>query len=95
MEITKVILYRQRRARNSSEEDIFRSHSRDILEETTGLVWPTAPGIKFDSKPPSLQSAPRPNGVPYLLYKRCPTFSRSYTKYYEVHGKTLRSVKSG
>ncbi|GFN99218.1 reverse transcriptase [Plakobranchus ocellatus] len=26
--------------------------TREIpLEETTGLVWPAAPGIKFDSKP--------------------------------------------
>ncbi|GFN73755.1 reverse transcriptase [Plakobranchus ocellatus] len=54
------------------------------LEETTGLVWPAASATKFESKPPSLQeviavvnkarakSAPGPNGVPYLLYKRCP-----------------------
>ncbi|GFN85989.1 reverse transcriptase [Plakobranchus ocellatus] len=29
--------------------------TREIpLEETTGRVWPAAPGIKFDSKPPSL-----------------------------------------
>ncbi|GFN80227.1 polyprotein [Plakobranchus ocellatus] len=54
------------------------------LEETTGLVWPAAPGINFDSWPPSLQevaavvnkarakSAPGPNEVTYLLYKRCP-----------------------
>ncbi|GFO47086.1 reverse transcriptase [Plakobranchus ocellatus] len=54
--------------------------TREIpLEKTTGLVWPAAPGRKFDSKPPSLQeviavvnkarakSAPGPNGVPYLL----------------------------
>ncbi|GFO42667.1 reverse transcriptase [Plakobranchus ocellatus] len=59
--------------------------TREIpLEETTGLVWPAAPGIEFDSKPPSLQeviavvnkarakSSPGPNGVPYLRYKRCP-----------------------
>ncbi|GFN87643.1 reverse transcriptase, partial [Plakobranchus ocellatus] len=77
------------------------------LEETTGLVWPAAPRIKFASKPPSLQeviavinkarakSASGPNGVPYLLYKDAPTFSRSYIKYYELHGKTSRSVKSG
>ncbi|GFO24229.1 reverse transcriptase [Plakobranchus ocellatus] len=54
------------------------------LEETTGLVWPAASGIKFDSKPPRLQeviavvnkarakSSPGPNGVLYFLYKRCP-----------------------
>ncbi|KAK3757186.1 hypothetical protein RRG08_063162 [Elysia crispata] len=49
-----------------------------------GLVWPAAPGEEFNSKSPSLKeinavvqkarakSAPGPNGVPYLLYKRCP-----------------------
>ncbi|GFO33247.1 prominin-1-a-like [Plakobranchus ocellatus] len=50
--------------------------TREIpLKETTGLVWPAAPGIKFDSKPPSLEeviavvnkarakSAPGPNGL--------------------------------
>ncbi|GFR85033.1 reverse transcriptase [Elysia marginata] len=54
------------------------------LEEAAGLIWPAAPGIKFNNKPPNLQevvavvnkarakSAPGPNGVPYLLYKRCP-----------------------
>ncbi|GFN77793.1 polyprotein [Plakobranchus ocellatus] len=61
----------------------YSNPTREIpLEETTGLVWPAAPGIKFDSKPPTLQeviaivnkarakSAPGPNGVPYLLYKK-------------------------
>ncbi|GFS01856.1 polyprotein [Elysia marginata] len=54
------------------------------LEETAGLLWPAAPGIKLNNKPPNLQevvavvkkarakSAPGPNEVPYLLYKRCP-----------------------
>ncbi|GFO30698.1 reverse transcriptase [Plakobranchus ocellatus] len=63
----------------------YSNPTREIpLEEITGLVWPAAPGIKFDSKPPSLQeviavvnkarakSAPGPNGVPYLLCKRYP-----------------------
>ena len=47
-------------------------------------MWPATPGEEFNSKPPSLKeinaevqkartkSAPGPNGVPYLLYKRCP-----------------------
>ncbi|GFO47393.1 reverse transcriptase [Plakobranchus ocellatus] len=39
------------------------------------------------------KSAPGPNGVPYLLYKDAPTFSRSYTKYYEVHGKNIKISK--
>ncbi|GFN92422.1 reverse transcriptase [Plakobranchus ocellatus] len=67
--------------------------TREIpLEETTGLVWPDDPGIKFDSKHPSLQeviavvnkarakSAPGPNGVPYLLYKRCPNVLKKLPK---------------
>ncbi|KAK3798623.1 hypothetical protein RRG08_005034 [Elysia crispata] len=55
-------------------------------EEKNGLqeLWRAAPGEAFNSKPPSLKeinavvqkarakSAPGPNGVPYLLYKRCP-----------------------
>ncbi|GFN79043.1 polyprotein, partial [Plakobranchus ocellatus] len=67
--------------------------TREIpLEETTGLLWPAAPGIKFDSRPPSLQediavvnkarakSAPAPNGVPYLLYKRYPNVLKKLHK---------------
>ena len=59
--------------------------NREIpLSEPAGLVWPAAPRGEFNSKPPSLKeinsivqkarakSAPGPNGVPYLLYKRCP-----------------------
>ncbi|GFO20743.1 reverse transcriptase [Plakobranchus ocellatus] len=73
---------RQDRDREELETHLKKTYSdptREIpLEETTGLVWPAAPGIKFDSKPPSLQeviavvnkarakSAPGPNGVPYL-----------------------------
>ncbi|GFO32151.1 reverse transcriptase [Plakobranchus ocellatus] len=45
--------------REELETHLKKSYSdptREIpLEETTGLVWPAAPGIKFDSKPPSLQ----------------------------------------
>ena len=59
--------------------------NREIpFSEPAGLVGPAAPGEEFNSKPPSLKeinavvqkarakSAPGPNGVPYLLYKRCP-----------------------
>ena len=54
------------------------------LPDISGLVWPSEPGEKFNCEPPSLKevaavirkarnkSAPGPNGVPYLLYKRCP-----------------------
>ncbi|GFS06189.1 reverse transcriptase [Elysia marginata] len=63
----------------------YSDNNRELpLEETAGLIWPAAPGIKFNNKPPNLQevvavvnkarakSNPGPNGVPYLLYKRCP-----------------------
>ncbi|GFO26963.1 RNA-directed DNA polymerase from mobile element jockey-like [Plakobranchus ocellatus] len=77
------------------------------LEETIGLVWPAGPGIKLDSKPPSLQEITAvvtklelnllQGPMECLIYctKDAPTFSRSYTKYYEVRGKTSISVKSG
>ncbi|GFO38405.1 polyprotein [Plakobranchus ocellatus] len=75
------------------------------LEETTGLVWPAAPGIKFDSKPPSLQegiavvnkarakSAPGPNGVPYLLYKRCPNVLKKLHKILRSAWKNIKISK--
>ncbi|GFO24707.1 polyprotein [Plakobranchus ocellatus] len=82
--------------------------TREIpLKETTGFVWSAAAGIKFDSKPPSLQeviavvnkarakSAPGPNGVPYLLYKRCPSVLKKLHKILRSAWKTSRSVKSG
>ncbi|GFO06373.1 polyprotein [Plakobranchus ocellatus] len=82
--------------------------TREIpVEETKGFVWPATPGIKFDSKPPSLQeiiavvnkdrakSAPGPNGVPYLLYKRCPNVLKKLHKLLRSVWKTSRSVKSG
>ncbi|GFR76622.1 reverse transcriptase [Elysia marginata] len=75
-------------SREDLEAHLKKSYSetnRELsLEETAGLIWPAAPGIKFNNKPPNLQevvavvnkarakSAPGPNGVPYLLYKRCP-----------------------
>ncbi|GFR87272.1 reverse transcriptase [Elysia marginata] len=65
-------------------KETYSDTNRELpLEETAGLIWPAAPGIKFNNKPPNLQevvevvnkarakSAPGPNGVPYLLYKRC------------------------
>ncbi|GFO36627.1 LOW QUALITY PROTEIN: polyprotein [Plakobranchus ocellatus] len=75
------------------------------LEETTGLVWPAAPGIKFDRKPPSLQeviavvnkarakSAPGPNGVPYLLYKRCPNVLKKLHKILRSAWKNIKISK--
>ncbi|GFR82829.1 reverse transcriptase [Elysia marginata] len=66
-------------------KETYSDTNRELpLDETAGLLWPAAPGIKFNNKPPNLQevvavvnkarakSAPGPNGVPYLLYKRCP-----------------------
>ena len=54
------------------------------LSDIDGLVWPSQPSEELNCDPPSLtevtavvhkaraKSAPGPNGVPYLLYKRCP-----------------------
>ncbi|GFO27689.1 reverse transcriptase [Plakobranchus ocellatus] len=80
--------------------------AREIpLEETTDLVWPAAPGIKFDSKPPSLQeviavvnkarakSAPGLNGVPYLLYKRCPNVLKKLQKILRSAWKNIKISK--
>ncbi|GFO34064.1 reverse transcriptase [Plakobranchus ocellatus] len=80
--------------------------TREIpLEKTAGLVWPAAPVIKFESKPPSLQefiavvnearakSAPRPNRVPYLLYKRCPNVLKRLDKILQSAWKTIKISK--
>ncbi|GFN92529.1 reverse transcriptase [Plakobranchus ocellatus] len=54
------------------------------LEDIEGLVWPSAPEVKLNNKPPTLDEvnsivqkgrgkfSPGPNGVLYLLHKRCP-----------------------
>ncbi|GFO40442.1 polyprotein [Plakobranchus ocellatus] len=64
-----------------------------------------ANGIKFDSKPPSLQkviavvnkaraiSAPGPNGVPYLLYKRCPNVLMKLHKILQSAWKNMKISK--
>ncbi|GFN83789.1 reverse transcriptase [Plakobranchus ocellatus] len=64
-----------------------------------GFVWPSAPGVRFGNKPPTLEavnsvikkargkSSPDPNGVPCLLYKRCPNVLKW------LH-KILRSVSN-
>ncbi|GFO37480.1 polyprotein [Plakobranchus ocellatus] len=80
--------------------------TREIpVEETTGLVRPAAPGEKFDSKPPSLQeviavvnkarakSAPGPNRVPYLLYKRCPNVLKTLHKILRSAWKNIKISK--
>ncbi|GFO17902.1 polyprotein [Plakobranchus ocellatus] len=80
--------------------------TREIpLEETTNLVGPAAPRIKFDSKPPSLQeviaavkkarakSAPGPNGVPHLLYKRCPNVLKKLHQILRSAWKNIKNSK--
>ena len=54
------------------------------MEHNTNLVWPANPGEELNMKAPTLdeirqivkktrnKSAPGPNGIPFLLYKRCP-----------------------
>ncbi|GFO47902.1 reverse transcriptase [Plakobranchus ocellatus] len=75
------------------------------LEETKGFVWPVAPGIKFDSKPPSLQevivvvnkagakSSLGPNGVFYLLYKICPNVLKKLQKILQSAWKNIKISK--
>ncbi|GFO40548.1 polyprotein [Plakobranchus ocellatus] len=75
------------------------------LEEITGLVWPAAPGIKFDSKPPNLQeviavvnkarakSAPGPKGVSYLVYKRCSDVLKKLHKILRSAWKNIKISK--
>ena len=54
------------------------------LPDIEGVTFSSAPGVEFDCKPPRLaeiqqivhkariKSAPGPNGIPYLVYKKCP-----------------------
>ena len=64
---------------------IYSDPDREISQsKSAGLDWPATLGEKFNNNPPNLDeiravvkkaranSAPGPNGVPYLLYKRCP-----------------------
>ncbi|GFO10398.1 polyprotein [Plakobranchus ocellatus] len=104
---SKKALKKARKSQNSTFADDQKTYSdptREIpLEETTGLVWPAAPGIKFDSKPPSLQeviavvskarakSAPGPNGVPYL--KRCPNVLKKLHKILRSAWKYIKISK--
>ena len=60
--------------------DSLRGHE---LVDFPGLVWPAPPGVQFDNTPIGWlelrdillhkrnKSAPGPNGVPYLVYKKC------------------------
>ena len=54
------------------------------LEHNSNLFWPAVPNVKFDLKPPKREelrrivnksrnkSTPGPNGIPFLVYKKCP-----------------------
>ena len=66
-------------------EETYRDNRRNIpLDHITGLIYPCEPEEEFDLKPLTLsevgkiidktrsKSAPGPNGVPYVVYKRCP-----------------------
>ncbi|GFO15725.1 polyprotein [Plakobranchus ocellatus] len=92
--------------REEIETHLKKTYSDPIREkESTGLVWPAAPGIKFDSKPPSLQeviavvnkarakSAPGFNGVPYLLYKKYPNVLKKLRKILRSAWKNIKVSK--
>ena len=77
--------------------------SREIpLSEPAGLVWPAAPGEEFNGKPPSLKdinavvqkvrakSAPGPNGMPNLLYTRCPNVLKRLHKIFRGAWSNLK-----
>ncbi|GFN80712.1 reverse transcriptase [Plakobranchus ocellatus] len=88
------------RTRNASSG--IHSSLQDSSSSNPRPIWLSAPGIKFDSKPPSLQeviavvnktrakSAPWPNGVPYLLYKRYPNVLE---KLHKILGSAWRNIK--
>ena len=69
------------------EQHLRKTYSDSQAEtplEIEGLVRPPPPTKKFNDKPPTLdevqkvvkkaraKSSPGPNGIPYLLYKKCP-----------------------
>ena len=70
----------------------YANGSKAPLLEMPGLVWPTRPGIRFNTRGPSLlevsdvidkarsKSAPGPNGVPFIVYKRCPETTKALVR---------------
>ena len=65
-------------------KETYSKPKRDTPLTIPGLVNPERPTVAFNDTPPTLEemkkmvqkarakSAPGPNGVPYLLYKKCP-----------------------
>ena len=65
-------------------EKTYSKPNRDAPLNIPGLVQPGGPTKAFNDKPPTLEelkkvvekarakSSPGPNGIPYLLYKKCP-----------------------
>ena len=66
-------------------KDMYSDPRRHIpLENNSNLVLPAGPKVEFDMKPPTRdeirrivsksrnKSTPGPNGIPFLLYKKCP-----------------------
>ena len=74
--------------RNELEQHLRSTYSDPLrlqdLSDMEGTTMATAPRTPFDCRPPSLKeigqivrkarnkSAPGPNGIPYLVYKKCP-----------------------
>ncbi|GFN75295.1 reverse transcriptase [Plakobranchus ocellatus] len=76
-----------------------------LLEDMEGLVWPSAPGVKFNNKQSTLgevnsvvkkargKSLPGLNGAPYLLYKRCLNVFRWFHKILQSTWNNLQISK--
>ena len=87
MKSTKVEVEQQLQRSHSDEE---KSKAREAPED---LIQYEEPEVEFDNKMPSWsefnkrlrktrsKSAPGPNGVPYLVYKRCPGVARLLWSY--------------
>ena len=83
---------------NAYLHETFSDPERDLDLGSNGtLISPKSPDVDFDLKAPTFKevqevvkaartrSAPGPNGVPYIVYKRCPGILK-------LLWKTLRTV---
>jgi hypothetical protein len=89
--------------RQELEEHLHKTYSdtrrQDALEDMEGVTLSSAPGIVFDDKPPRIaeirnivkkarcKSAPGPNGVTYIVYKKCPKVLK------QLHGLLVSAWK--
>ena len=77
-----------------------------LLENNNNLVLPAGPKVKFDMKPPPHdeirrvvnksrnKSTPGRNGIPFLLYKKCPNVLKWLHANLKLARKTVISATS-